>query len=144
MAPITLTIPKRVWIQVHEVVEPDHCDVTVEMEDGTYYNALFVTLQYLHRQMQLSYEVGKQMPDTPPVRYALLETPHILVEKLDRETIEDTIDNLLALDVFETMFTQVLDNEIKRAVRGKSSRTMEMSAVRLTDVLLGDGATTVA
>lgn len=137
-------MPKRVWIQVHEVIEPDHCDVTVEMEDGAYYNALFVTMQYLHRQMQLSYEVGKQMPDTPPVRYALLETPHILIEKLDRDTIEDTIDNLLALDVFETMFTRVTDDEIKTAVRGKSSRTMEISAVRLTDVILSDDATTVA
>ena len=60
--------------------------------------------------MDLSYEVSKQLPDTPPVHYAALETPHILVADLQRETIEDTIDNLLALDIFENLFTQVTDD----------------------------------
>jgi hypothetical protein len=106
------------------------------MEDGNYYTAAFVTLPYLRRQMALSYEVGKQFADVPAVRYAVMETPHILVEKLDRDIIEDTIDNLLALGTFETVFTLALNVNVDDPVR-----TAEVAAVVLTEVLKAEGET---
>lgn len=141
---IGLQVPKCVWIENHESAEdPDACDVIVEMEDGNLYTAMFVTIPYLLRQMDLSYAVSKQIPDTPAVRYAALETPHILVENLNRDTIEDTIDNLLALDMFESLFTQVTeDPEETQTARTTSSgkrATAEVAAVVLSDVLVVAG-----
>jgi hypothetical protein len=123
--------------------------VIVKMENGEYYAAVFVTLPYLERQMELSYAVSKQLPDVMPVRYAVLETPHILVADLSRETIEDTIDNLLALDIFENLFTQVTDgdgNEYEQPAQRKKGKraTAEVAAVVLTEVLLVEGDSTVA
>jgi hypothetical protein len=138
---IGLYMPKRIWIESQDTVEPDACDVIVEMEDGRYYAALFVTLPYLRRQMELSFEVGHQLPDTPPVRYAVMETPHILVENLNRETIEDTIDNLLALETFETLFAPVLDEEEDAPTPERKLRTAEVAAVVLTEVLMAQGET---
>jgi hypothetical protein len=136
-------LPERLWIEMHDRVEADSCDVIVKMENGAYYTAVFVTLPYLQRQMDLSYEVSKQLPYTTPVRYAALETPHIIVADLKRETIEDTIDNLLALDVFENLFTQVT-NEANRddepSEQGKLA-TEEIAAVVLSEVLVVEGDT---
>ncbi len=148
----SLQIPVHIWIEMHdnENKEPDACDVIVRMEDGTYYTAVFVTLPFLARQMDLSYEVGKGIPYTPPVRYAALETPHIIVSNLKQDTIEDTIDNLLALDIFENLFTQVTDeegNELDYRLPKKTGKraTSEVAAVVLNEVLMvQDGTTTVA
>jgi hypothetical protein len=140
---VSLHIPTNVWIECHND-EKDAVDVIVEMEDGAIYTAMFVTIPYLQYQMSLSYEVSKQLPDTPAVRYAALETTHILVESLDRDTIEDTIDNLLALDVFEGLFTRVTEDpeEIQTSTRttnpGKRA-TAEVAAVVLSDVLVIEG-----
>jgi hypothetical protein len=143
-----VAIPEQVWIEMQNGVEGDSCDVIAKMENGEYYTAVFVTLPYLERQMELSYAVSKQLPDTTPVRYAALETPHILVADLSRETIEDTIDNLLALDIFENLFTQVTDvegNEYERPAQPKGKRaTGEIAAVVLNEVLLVEGTSTVA
>lgn len=136
-------VPDRIWIEMQDRAEADACDVIVRMENGAYYTAVFVTLPYLQRQMDLSYEVSKQLPDTTPVRYAALETPHILVADLSLETIEDTIDNLLALDIFENLFTQVTDDgsrESGSADRGKRA-TEEIAAVVLSEVLVVEGDT---
>ncbi len=137
----SLQIPKTVWIEVQDSVEDsDACDVIVEMEDGSMYTVMFVTMPYLYRQMELSYTVSKQIPDTPPVRYAALETPHILVDNLNRDTIEDTIDNLLALDVFEGLFTLVTEDpeetQDARTTNGGQRATAEVAAVVLSDVLV--------
>ena len=138
-------LPEHVWIEMHDRVEADACDVIVKMENGEYYTAVFVTLPYLQRQMDLSYEVSKQLPDSTPVHYTVLETPHILVADLKRETIEDTIDNLLSLDIFENLFTQVTDekgNEYERPDKPKGKRaTAEVAAVVLTEVLVVEGDT---
>lgn len=136
-------VPDRIWIEMQDRAEADACDVIVRMENGAYYTAVFVTLPYLQRQMDLSYEVSKQLPDTTPVRYAALETPHILVADLSRETIEDTIDNLLALDIFVNLFTQVTDDgsrEGDSADTGKRT-TEEIAAVVLSEVLVVEGDT---
>jgi hypothetical protein len=140
----SLQIPKTVWIEQQDSVEnPDSCDVIVEMEDGNIYTAMFVTIPYLHRQMDLSYAVSKQIPDTPPVRYAALETPHILVDNLNRDTIEDTIDNLFALDIFESLFTQVTEDpdatQDARTTGTGRRATQEVAAVVLSDVLVVAG-----
>lgn len=136
-------VPEHIWIEIQDSAEADACDVIVRMENGAYYTAVFVTLPYLQRQMDLSYEVSKQLPDTTPVRYAALETPHILVADLSRETIEDTIDNLLALDIFVNLFTQVTDDgsrEGDSADTGKRT-TEEIAAVVLSEVLVVEGDT---
>lgn len=144
---LSLQIPKHIWIEMHDKAENDACDVIVEMESGTYYTAPFVTLPYLQRQMDLSYEVSKTLPDMPPLRYATLEMPHIIVTDLNRETIEDTIDNLLTLDTFESVFTQVTDdegNEHEPVRRSGKRATAEVAAVVLNEVLVVEGDTTVA
>lgn len=140
-----VAIPEHIWIEMHDSIEADACDVIVKMENGEYYTAVFVTLPYLQRQMDLSYEVSKQLPDVTPVHYMALETPHVLVANLDRETIEDTIDNLLALDIFENLFTQVTDdggNEYEQPNGRKGKRaTAEVAAVVLNEVLMVEGDT---
>ena len=67
------------------------------MEDGTIFTFLFVTVAFLHRQMELYYDLSSQIPEMVPRRFAVLDTPHILTDSLDRESIENTIYNLLAL-----------------------------------------------
>jgi hypothetical protein len=135
--------------------ERDACDVIVEMEDGNIFTAVFVTLPYLRRQMELSLAVCKQLPDAQPVRYAALEMPHIVVESLDRDTIEDTIDNLLTLENFETMFTLVTDEptttttdtpttktattEVRFVSTNGTRATQEIAAVVISDVLVVEG-----
>lgn len=132
-----ILIPQHIWFEMHP--ENDACDVIVQMEDGTVYTALCVTFSYLQRQMTLAYEVSKQLPDTPTVRYAVIDTPHILVEALNRDIIEDTIDNLLALETFEGLFTRVTESEAEDAARtnGDGKRaTQEVAAVVISDVLV--------
>lgn len=131
-----IEIPKHVWIEMQDD-EADACDVLVQLESGKIYTAAFVTLPYLQRQMHLGYLMGKQMNDVPPVQYAAMETPHIVVDDLKRDTIEDTIDNLLALDTFESLFTLVTD-EPRTTTPGKRA-TSEVAAVVLSDVLLVEG-----
>ncbi len=139
-----LLIPRRIWLEKHtESGTYDACDVIVEMENETFFTAVFVIPSYLNRQMDLSYEVSKTLPDTPAVRYAALETPHVIVSDLSLETIEDTVDNLLALDTFATLFTQVNDEDGESTVpvsQPKVKRaTTEVAAVVLTEVLRAEG-----
>lgn len=136
-----ILIPAHIWFEMHP--EKDACDVIVQMEDGTVYTALFATFSYLQRQMTLAYEVSKQVPDTPAVRYVAIDTPHILVEALNRDIIEDTIDNLLALETFAGFFTRVTEsntegdapNGARTSGDGKRA-TQEVAAVVISDVLL--------
>ena len=133
---ISIHAPEDVWFEINR--EGDACDVIVRMDDGTVYTATFVTMDYMRRQMELSYRVTQQMADTPAVRYAVIDTTHIVVETLDKDGIEDTIDNLLALDVFESYFIRVTDdprNETRTSDDGKRA-TREMAAVVISDVLV--------
>lgn len=136
----SVLMPVRVWIERHGD-DDDARDVIVEMEDGMMFTAVFVTPGYLNRQMELTLEACKQLPDTAPVRFATLDTPHIVVENLKRDTIEDTIDNLLAMDVFESSFTQVTEHPTHTitTTNGNGHRaTQEVAAVVLSDVLMVD------
>ena len=134
-------IPRQIWIELLDEVESGSCDVIVEMEDGRVYTAMFVTVPYLQRQMDLTYHLTKQLPDVSPVRYATLETPHILVENLNREILEDTIDNMLALDVFEGFFTLVTEDELGngRTTSNGKRATVEVAAVVINEVLAVNG-----
>jgi hypothetical protein len=133
--PASLAIPERIWIEMHDTAERDSCDVIVEMEDGAYYTATFVTMPYLERQMELSYQIGKNLTDVPAVRYAAFETPQIVVPDLERETIEDIIDNLLALDTFCSIFTKVTEDEQDIPQAAGKRATAEVAAVVVTEVL---------
>lgn len=131
----------HVYVERH-ADDPDVRDVIVRMEDSNIYTALFVTIPHLQRQMAINYEFSKNIEDTVPVRFAPLDTPHILVENLDRDTIEDTIDNLLAMDVFESVFTRVTEDERIEAISALTGRraTQEVAAVVLTEVLVVEEA----
>jgi hypothetical protein len=136
---ISIHAPEDVWFEINR--EGDACDVIVKMDDGTVYTATFVTMDYMRRQMELSYRVTQQISDTPAVRYAVIDTTHIVVESLAKDGIEDTIDNLLALDVFESYFIRVTDdpvdpNEEPRTKDDGKRATREMAAVVISDVLV--------
>ncbi len=132
-----LQMPKRIWIEMMDSAVRDACDVIIEMESGTVFTAMFVTLDYLNRQMDFTYEMSKNLPDIQPVRFVAIETPHVMVQNLGRDTIEDTIDNLLAMDVFEGFFTQVTEDEpdnVRTTTHGKRATT-EVAAVVISEVL---------
>lgn len=138
---VHLQMPQKVWIELH-ASDPDARDVIVQMEDGNIYTAVFVTLSYIQRQMILTCELCQQIPEALPRRFAALDTPHIIVESLERDTIEDTIDNLLAMEVFGGVFTRVTESEDEATATATTSSgngrraTQEVAAVVLSDVLM--------
>ncbi len=103
---------KRVWVDDTEGLSTGSVDVLAEMEDETLWMARFVTVPYLQEQMNYGQEISESLPNTPTARYATIDTRHIIVDQLDRDTIEDVIDNLLALDVFESMFAPVSNEQL--------------------------------
>lgn len=134
-----LHAPDKVWFEIH--TEGDACDVIVQMDDGTVYTAMFATLPYLERQMDLNLRLAQEIDDAPAVRYAVFDTPHIIVEALSRDAIEDTIDNLIALDVFEGHFTRVTESNEETTDTTRTSNdgkraTQEVAAVVIEDVLV--------
>ncbi|MFQ3647016.1 MAG: hypothetical protein SNJ54_02715 [Anaerolineae bacterium] len=120
--------------------EKDACDVLVRMDDGLIYTATFVTFDYIKRQMDLNHAVARELEDTPCVRYAVIDTVHVVVESLVKDVIEDTIDNLLALDVFESYFVRVTETEAERITRtnkrDQKRATKEHAAVVISEVLV--------
>ncbi|HVO41537.1 MAG TPA: hypothetical protein VMT34_02885 [Aggregatilineales bacterium] len=99
---------KHVWVETQGTEDLnnqyDNADILVETEDGLLWSASFVTIPYLQRQMELTREVADTFHNMPPVRFAAIETPHVIVENLMQDTIEDTIDNLMTLGIFESVF----------------------------------------
>lgn len=138
---LSIQMVQQLWIELHQDSN-DARDVIVQFEDGSIFTALFVTPHYLLRQMELSFQLAQQIPDAMPVRFVALDTPHVLLEKLDRELIEDTIDTLVAMDLFESLFTRVTEtpDEIEQAEMtmtiGGRRATQEVAAVVLQDVLV--------
>jgi hypothetical protein len=87
--------------------ETDSVDALVEMEDGKLWQAHFVTLAHLQQEMQLSLDVARQHQRAlAATQFLALETPHVIVERLTSEIIEDVVDNLMALGVFESVFAE--------------------------------------
>jgi hypothetical protein len=98
----------RLWIEQNlseSEMQRDNADVLVETENGLRWRAAFVTVPFLQRQMQLNRAFGQDMEKLHPVRFAAIETPHVIVDNLLESTIEDTVDNLMTLGVFESVFT---------------------------------------
>jgi hypothetical protein len=135
---VDLQMPSKIWIEYHDSGDSNARDVIVEMDGGTIYTAVFVTASYLFHQMQLTFDLSKQIPDTIPARFVALNTPHIVVESLDRSSIEDTIDNLLAMEIFESVFTRWTDpdEENTSAAFDGNRTTQEVAAAVLSDVLV--------
>ncbi len=131
-----LIVPDEILCEIHE--EGDACDVIVRMDDGTVYTALFATIPYIHRQLSLTWMVTESIPETPPVRYAVLDTPHIIVDDLELKFIEDSIDNMVAQDVFESLFTRVTEDDAdsKRAVISRGHTTQEIARAVIEEVLV--------
>jgi len=139
--PDLMMVPDKIWCEMHP--ERDACDVIVQMENGAVFTALFAVVPYIHRQMQLTLMMTESNPDTPTARYAVLDTPHVIVENLERVTIEDAIDNLVLQDVFESLFTRVTEDENptdQRTNNDGKRATQEVAAVVIEDVLMVDGA----
>jgi len=110
---------KRVWLDDTEGMRAGSVDVLAEMDDQSLWMARFVTVPYLQEQMDYGLQASRSLRNTPEVRYATIETRHILVDRLDIDTIEDVIDNLLALDVFETMFAMVSDPAVVAVINAR-------------------------
>ena len=111
---------KRVWIEAEPLTTFDpyshSADVLVEMVDGKLWQAHFVTLAHLRDEMALSLEVATEhdrtLAQTP---FLALETPHVIVDNLEQDTIEDVVDNLLVLGVFESIFAE-FKNDSERSL----------------------------
>ncbi|MCA9883922.1 MAG: hypothetical protein KC546_21575 [Anaerolineae bacterium] len=129
----------KAWFELN--AEGDACDVLVRMEDGTVFTALFATVEYITRQMQITYQMTSTFSDTTPIFCAILDTPHIIVSQLAVDVIEDTIDNLLVMDVFESHFTRVTErnDESARTTNDGKLATQEVAAVVIEDVLVIEG-----
>ncbi|MDE2775782.1 MAG: hypothetical protein OXI77_07580 [Chloroflexota bacterium] len=132
-----LTVPEEILCEMHE--EGDACDVIVRMDDGSVFTALFATIPYIHRQLSLTWMVTESIPETPPARYAVLDTPHIIVDDLELKFIEDTIDNMVAQDVFESLFTRVTEDDGEDdhpRVKTREHTTQEIARAVIEEVLV--------
>lgn len=111
---------KRVWIDSEPEIgfdpKTDSADVLAEMEDGRLWQAHFVTLAHVQQELALSLEVARNTPALAPRQFLAMEMAHVIVEELTPEVIEDVVDNLMALGVFESVFAECSpDAESERA-----------------------------
>ena len=129
-------ITRRVWVEKSEPAEDDVCDVIVHMEDGSHYTAVFVTLGWLRRQLELGYHGACDHPGCHPVRYAAIDTAHVIVDDLECDTLLDVIECMIDLETFESCFTRVNEDEAAGA-GGRYTRcaTNEVLGVVIHDVL---------
>ena len=104
---------KRIWMDDVEDISVDpregSLDVMIEMETGEIWTAHFVTLPYLRQQIEMSVAVADTQSELGRVGFVALETPHVIAEKVTQEAIEDIVDNLMVLGVFESVFDLVID-----------------------------------
>jgi hypothetical protein len=104
----------RIWVDsVTAHLDPvnDMTDVFVETDDGLVWSASFVTIPYLQHQMFMSRQAAADVRSMSEVSFISLETPHVIVENLLPDTIEDTVDNLMTMGTFESVFT-LLGNDL--------------------------------
>ncbi|MFP4322124.1 MAG: hypothetical protein ACLFTK_06705 [Anaerolineales bacterium] len=103
---------KRIWTENHAdpaLEYPIDVDVMVEMENGELWTAHFVTILYLQQQMELSEAMAEAQTGLGRVAFVALETPHVIVNRISSEAIEDIVDNLMVLGTFEAVFDLVID-----------------------------------
>lgn len=133
---VCLSFPNQIWFELHP--EGDCCDAFVHAEDDCLYSAFFVTPAYIQRQMRLTSEMARSQQGATPLTYAVLDLPHLVVDTMARETLEEVIYHLISQDVFEGSFTRV---SAEPTSSGDDSRfaTREMAAVVMHDVLRVEG-----
>ena len=105
----------RLWVEQDLSVSEaqlDNAEVLVETETGLRWRASFVTIPFLQRQMQLNRAFGQDLDKLHPVRFTAIETPHVIVDNLLESTIEETVDNLMTMGVFESVFTLCTDETL--------------------------------
>jgi len=99
---------KRIWIDTMEGDMPDpdtgDADVMIEMENGEVWTAHFVTVPYLQQQLELSMAV---MPHK--IGFMALDTPHVIIQRLEKDVIEDVVYELMGSGTFESVFDLVID-----------------------------------
>lgn len=135
-------ITNHVWVEKSEPAEDDVCDVIVRMEDGSHYTAVFVTMAWLRRQLELGYHGACDHPHCHPVRYVALDTPHVVVDDLECDTLLDAIDCMIDLETFASCFTRVNGDEaVHRGGVRTPCVTHEMVTVVIHDVLSVTGVT---
>jgi hypothetical protein len=100
---------KRIWTDTLDDPTMDGVDVMVEMETGEVWTAHFVTIMYLQQQIDMSRDVVDSEASLGRAGFVALETPHVIVERIDREAIEDVVDDLMTLGTFESVFDLVTD-----------------------------------
>lgn len=82
----------------------DNVDVEVKFSDGSRFTATFFTVE----NIRSLFAKNKSTGECSKGKY-LWATEMILVERLDRETMEDTITGLIRDGEFEDAFTKVAD-----------------------------------
>ncbi len=105
----------RLWVEQDLSVSEaqlDNAEVLVETETGLRWRASFVTIPFLQRQMQLNRAFGQDLDKLHPVRFTAIETPHVILDNLLESTIEETVDNLMTMGVFESVFTLCTDETL--------------------------------
>ena len=60
----------------------------------------------ISEEIQTAWVAREHNKSLAPTPFLALETPHVIVEMLTDDIIEDVIDNLMALGVFESVFAQ--------------------------------------
>jgi len=131
-----MRITKQIWVEKSEPAEDDVCDVIVKMEDGSHYTAVFVTMVGLRRQLDLGFHGACDHPACHPARYVAIDTPHVVVDDLECDTLLDAIECMIDLDTFESCFTRVNEDEALNT-GGNRTRcaTAEVLKVVIRDVL---------
>ena len=103
---------KHIWIEGQGTAQFENADVLVQTEDDLLWSASFVTIPYLQKQMEVTREVAGGFKNMPAIRFTAIETPHVIVDDLLQDTIEDTIDNLMTLGMFESIFALYEEDQI--------------------------------
>jgi hypothetical protein len=100
---------EQIWIE-SELVGPimggvaiidDNSDILVTFTDGTVYSATFFTYENINTLRQKNKSTGELLNGT-----YLFASNMVIVERIDRETIERIIDHMLDTDSFYYMFAK--------------------------------------
>src|SRR5258708_20868202 len=104
-----LWVEQELWVREAEV---DNAEVLVETERGLRWRAWFVMIPFLQGQMELNRAFGQDLDKLRAVRFTAIETPHVILDNLLESTIEETVDNLMTMGVFESVFTLCTDETL--------------------------------
>lgn len=125
---------KRVWIERAPGTDADPqngcADVLVEVEGNELWQAQFVTIKHLQREMQLSLDVTRDHTKALwTTQFIALDSPHVVVDQITQETIENVVDNLMALGVFESVFRELSHYEAPTEAKAKNASAVQIKGV---------------